>query len=121
MNFDPKSFERLKKLGRQLPKELPNPKAKNKTSSDFKRKLHPIETEQNPDQLFRELIEASTDGTIPPHLLNRLKEIEKRNESKNIEFNSHNKLPSNSSTLKTNNEQDNLYTLFSQLLLEEEL
>ncbi|MCT0201857.1 hypothetical protein KQ299_04850, partial [Synechococcus sp. CS-603] len=30
----------------------------------------------DPDQLFRELIRASPDGTVPPHLLQRLQELE---------------------------------------------
>ncbi len=76
MSFDPRSLQRLQELGRQLPQPLPDPepKATNRT----KRPLHKVETEEDPDALFRELMEASADGTVPEHLLHRLKELEQR-------------------------------------------
>jgi hypothetical protein len=39
---------------------------------------HAVETEDNPEQLFRELMSASADGTVPPHLLDRLRQLEKQ-------------------------------------------
>ncbi|WP_369795456.1 hypothetical protein [Synechococcus sp. GFB01] len=39
---------------------------------------HRVETEEDPEQLFRELMQASPDGTVPPHLLDRLRQLEKR-------------------------------------------
>ena len=74
MSFDPRSLQRLQELGRQLPKPLPEPEPKTKT----KRPLHKVETEEEPEALFRELMEASADGTVPDHLLHRLKELEQR-------------------------------------------
>ena len=74
MSFDPRSLQRLQELGRQLPKPLPEPEPKTKT----KRPLHKVETEEDPEALFRELMEASADGTVPDHLLHRLKELEQR-------------------------------------------
>ncbi|NQV11223.1 MAG: hypothetical protein HQ527_08685 [Cyanobacteria bacterium] len=76
MSFDSRSLERLQQLGRQLPQPLPPPPVKAKPAGRAAARLHPIESEQDPDQLFRELIQASPDGTVPPHLLQRLQELE---------------------------------------------
>lgn len=76
MSFDPRSLQRLQELGRQLPQPLPDPEPKAKAKA--KRPLHKIETEEEPESLFRELMEASADGTVPEHLLHRLKELEHR-------------------------------------------
>ncbi len=75
MSFDARSRERLEALGRQLPKPLPLPEpARSETRSDAPR--HAVELEQDPEQLFRELMAASADGSVPPHLLERLRELE---------------------------------------------
>ena len=37
---------------------------------------HALEREEDPAKLFRALITASADGSVPPHLLDRLREIE---------------------------------------------
>lgn len=37
---------------------------------------HRLERERDPAELFRALITASPDGTVPPHLLDRLRELE---------------------------------------------
>ncbi|MEB3317486.1 MAG: hypothetical protein VKO39_05030 [Cyanobacteriota bacterium] len=37
---------------------------------------HRLEREQDPAALFRALISASPDGTVPPHLLDRMRELE---------------------------------------------
>jgi hypothetical protein len=71
MSLDPRSRERLEALGRQLPKPLPAPQPKPSSSAA----RHPVETEQDPERLFRELMAASPDGTVPPHLLERLKDL----------------------------------------------
>ena len=76
MSFDPRSLQRLQELGRQLPQPLPDPEPKAKTKA--KRPLHKVETEEEPEALFRELMAASADGTVPEHLLLRLKELENR-------------------------------------------
>ena len=75
MSFDPRSLERLRELGRQLPERLPQPEqppAPPKASQV----RHRVETEKNPEELFRELMKASQDGTVPEHLMDRLKQLE---------------------------------------------
>ncbi len=114
MTFDSHSIDRLKELGRKLPKEI------SKSQTDELRNLkktenqkrHPVEVETNPEQLFRELMEISQDGNVPPHLLERLKKIES-NKAK-IEINK------NSQKLSIN-DSDSLYTEFKQFLLEDDI
>lgn len=74
MSFDPRSLERLRELGRSLPQPLPKPAAPPPPKASEQR--HKVETETNPEALFRELMQASPDGTVPPHLMARLKELE---------------------------------------------
>ena len=74
MSFDARSLDRLRELGRTLPKPLPKPEAPPAPKASEQR--HKVETETNPEALFRELMQASPDGTVPPHLMARLKELE---------------------------------------------
>ena len=94
MSFDARSLERLRELGRQLPQKLedPHPASGNgpETSRQANRqnrpgqnrpdqssqapKRHRVETEQDPEALFRELMSVSEDGTVPEHLMARLTE-----------------------------------------------
>ena len=120
MTFDSHSLERLKELGRKLPKEISKPQSnefKNQKETK-KQKLHPVETENNPEQLFRELMEISPDGNVPPHLLERLKKLESNNvkNSSNID-------PSINENSKDLSVEDslNLYTQFQQFLLENDI
>ncbi|MFN5162965.1 MAG: hypothetical protein ACK5IA_14000 [Cyanobacteriota bacterium] len=78
MSFDARSRERLEALGRQLPRKLPVPSAEPAAAAGAKEqaRLHRVETEQNPEQLFRELMAASPDGSVPPHLMDRLRQLE---------------------------------------------
>ena len=96
MSFDARSLERLRELGRQLPQKLedPHPASGNgpETSRQANRqnrpgqnrpdqssqapKRHRVETEQDPEALFRELMSVSEDGTVPEHLMARLKQLE---------------------------------------------
>lgn len=99
MTFDARSKERLEALGRTLPKKLPLPvreapaspaaprAAGQRSGGDAARpggarlskpqaQRHALEQEQDPAKLFRALISASADGSVPPHLLDRLREIE---------------------------------------------
>lgn len=79
MSFDPRSRERLEALGRSLPQKLPAPQPPNPVVESSPRAgRHRLETEQDPDALFHELITASTDGSVPSHLLDRLRELEAR-------------------------------------------
>ena len=81
MSFDARSLERLQELGRSLPKPLPKPE----TSVEPKQassKRHRVETETDPQALFGELMKASQDGTVPPHLMDRLRQTEADQERK---------------------------------------
>ena len=114
MTFDSHSLERLKELGRKLPKELSKPQ-----SNELKnQKLHPVETETNPEQLFRELMEISPDGNVPPHLLERLKNLESNNVK--ISSNSDPQINENSKDISAEDAL-NLYTQFQQFLLEDDI
>ena len=121
MTLDSHSLELLKELGRKLPKEIT--KTQPIESKDLKEtkinKLHPVEIETNPEQLFRELMEISPDGTVPTHLLERLKKLESDN-IKKISSNADPILKENSDELSTN-EALKLYTQFKQFLLEDDI
>ena len=81
MSFDARSLERLQELGRSLPKPLPKPE----TTVETKRasaKRHRVEIETDPQALFGELMKASQDGTVPPHLMDRLRQAEADQERK---------------------------------------
>ena len=120
MTFDSHSLERLKELGRKLPKEISKPKSNELKNLKVttNQKLHPVEIETNPEQLFRELMEISPDGNVPPHLLERLKKLE----SNNVNFSS-NSDPLINENLKDILAEDslNLYTQFQQFLLEDDI
>ncbi len=120
MTFDSHSLERLKQLGRKLPKEISKPESNElKSQKEAKnQKLHPVEIETNPEQLFRELMEISPDGNVPPHLLEKLKELEsnRAKESSNTD-----PLTNENSKEFSFNESQNLYTQFAQFLLEDDL
>lgn len=77
MAFDPRSRQRLEELGRRLPTALPSPDPVD-TAQTPSSKRHRIETETDPQQLFGELMRASPDGTVPPHLLDRLRQLEQQ-------------------------------------------
>ena len=119
MTFDDHSLERLKELGRKLPKEISKPQSnelKNQKETK-KQKLHPVEIETNPEQLFRELMEISPDGNVPPHLLERLKKLE----SNNIKIFSNADLINENSKDLSIEDSLNLYTQFQQFLLEDDI
>ena len=120
MTFDSHSLERLKELGRKLPKQISKPQSnelKNQKETN-KQKLHPVEIETNPEQLFRELMEISPDGNVPPHLLERLKKIESNNVK--ISSNSDPQINENSKDLSAGDAL-NLYTQFQKFLLEDDI
>jgi hypothetical protein len=78
MPLDPRSRERLEALGRTLPQPLPVPEPARPGRAAADAPRHAVETEEDPEQLFRELMAASTDGSVPPHLLDRLRQLEKQ-------------------------------------------
>ncbi|MFM1811402.1 MAG: hypothetical protein RLZZ336_340 [Cyanobacteriota bacterium] len=129
MAWDARSRERLEQLGRQLPQPLPQPEAgatRAKAASGGVGKSHRVETETDPKALFRELMQASPDGHVPPHLLQRLRELE--HAPPEISHPS----PSTPSTkaaisaktgmarMAQSRQQDPLYVSFEQMLLEDE-
>ena len=119
MTFDSHSLERLKELGRKLPKEISNSQPIEPTvlKGKKKQKLHPVEIENNPEKLFKELIDISPDGNVPPHLLERLKTLE----SNNVRGSSNRNPDTNNKSQKLSiNESLNLYTQFKQFLLEDD-
>ena len=120
MTFDSHSLERLKELGRKLPKEISISKQnESKTPKETKKpKLHPVEVETNPEKLFQKLMEISPDGNVPPHLLERLKELES-NRRQITSTNSQN-VKKNSQDLSSLDSQG-LYTQFKQFLLEDDI
>lgn len=86
MSLDPRSRERLEALGRRLPQKLPSPGASPAEEAATAAPAappagtgaarHALETEDNPESLFRALMQASPDGSVPPHLLERLRQLE---------------------------------------------
>ena len=75
MSFDARSLERLQQLGRSLPKPLPKPESAD-AAAPANQKRHRVETKTDPQALFRELMQVSPDGSVPPHLLDRLRQAE---------------------------------------------
>jgi hypothetical protein len=79
MSFDARSRERLQALGRSLPQKLPPPAPRPSAAAEPSpeaRPRHRVESEQDPVALFHALMEASPDGSVPPHLLERLRSLE---------------------------------------------
>ena len=137
MSFDPRSLERLKQLGRTLPQALPAPEAKPAPTPKASERRHKVETERNPEQLFRELMQVSPDGTVPEHLLQRLKEAEQRSKperrpppaasSSPLPAPTAGQRPTKGKTTRAQrppvapgSEEESLYVAFGQLLLEDE-
>ena len=143
MSFDPRSLERLRQLGRQLPEPIPAPEADTQRSAKTSRPRHRVETEQDPQALFHELMQVSQDGTVPEHLMARLRDAEERVDSERRQkLNAPSPLTQDSlasqtvvptrSTGKGKNtrpqrrdvvpgsEEDSLYVAFGQMFLEEQ-
>ncbi len=120
MTFDSRSLDRLKELGRKLPKKVSNSQPiKSEVSKETKKiqKLHQVEIETNPEKLFQELMEISPDGNVPPHLIERLKQLE----SNKIKISSDAAAVINENSKELSiNESLSLYTQFEQFLLEDE-
>ena len=120
MTFDSHSLERLKDLGRKLPKEISKPQSNELKNQQKTKKLaaHPVEVETNPEKLFRELMKISPDGSVPPHLLERLKKLESNNLKTPSKLN-----PSINENSKDISSEDSLslYTQFQQFLLEDDI
>jgi len=146
MSFAPRSLERLRQLGRTLPQRLPPPEppaaAAAPTGAEGKR--HRLETETDPEALFHELMRTSPDGSAPPHLLERLRELEARRRRSDATDPGAATAPTRAGEgqqatgngsgrtrrsgpgargagqLQRGREQNELYTAFEQLLLEDD-
>jgi hypothetical protein len=126
MSFDAHSRERLEALGRTLPSKLPLPTpAEAAPPPRAVDRRHRVETEQDPGLLFHELMDASRDGTVPPHLMDRLKGLEQEARpapsapaaglDSRRRAGRGGRAPDSDAQLR-----DELYTAFTQLLLEDE-
>ena len=136
MSFDKKNLELLKTLGRTLPQKIPQESINTEIQEDNKNKKNKsIKKDKDLETFFRELIEKSPDGNIPKHLLSDLKEMEKEkeeiikseietsnksNESKSYAINKNFQQRSYNNRTKKKPEEQNLYSSFERLLLEEE-
>jgi len=129
MSFDARSRDRLQALGRSLPQPLPKPEQPQQSQTKASDRRHKVELEQNPEALFRELMQVSPDGTVPPHLMERLRELESRRQSATPApapsiAASPTKLRGRNTAGRANRrtaaEFGDLYTAFQQLLLEDE-
>lgn len=140
MSFDSHSLERLRELGRQLPKPLPCPDVNISENPPANKRRHRVETEDDPQALFKELMQVSPDGNVPPHLMARLREIEAKQENqvRNVLISKQSNEIAQSNNTPTNNagknkttlpkrtrltpgsEEESLYIAFGQLLLEDE-
>ena len=138
MSFDPRSLERLRELGRQLPARLPEPEQP-PAAPKASQARHRVETEKNPEELFRELMKASQDGTVPEHLMARLKQLESQRKPTDqaASLSGSNAVqdltaptrsqpgpgkntPPKRPKVDPGSEEESLYVAFGQLLLEDE-
>ena len=139
MSFDPRSLERLKELGRSLPEPIAPPQQPTDRPLKATEKRHRIETEENPERLFQELMKASSDGTVPEHLMARLKDAERHIATQNKMKANAQTLPSSQTlsrqplrggqgkttrptrpNVAAGSEEESLYVAFGQLLLEDD-
>lgn len=141
MSFDARSRERLEALGRQLPSKLPAPPPPTPAAGDAAPgsravdRRHPVETEQDPEKLFRGLMDVSADGSVPPHLLERLRQLEapSAKDPTDGDLNGGDQRPANAGRRRTQaprgggsprpaagDPELDLYTAFQQLLLEDD-
>ena len=127
MSFDAHSRERLEALGRTLPQPLPQPQPAAGSSPRATEKRHRVEVEENPEALFRELMEVSPDGSVPPHPIERLKQLEARRQpAAQVPVKGAAQTPVQPSPSRggprrgPGPDHGDLYTAFQQLLLEDE-
>ncbi|MEB3301507.1 MAG: hypothetical protein VKN56_06005 [Cyanobacteriota bacterium] len=141
MSLDARSKQRLEALGRTLPKKIEVPASPTEAPNaapirggararSGEAGRHRLEREEDPAALFRALMTASPDGRVPPHLLDRLRELEgsrrpaPAGESPTAapargSTNSSPKGANRRADRRASDDQD-LYTAFAQLLLEDE-
>lgn len=130
MALDERSRRQLEELGRRLPQPLPTPEPLQAAIEPMAPTgRHRVETETDPELLFRELMQASPDGSVPPHLLDRLRQLEQRRpgnspgrkqppappEGSNGGVTRNRRAPR-----RTGDSQDPRYVEFEQMLLEDD-
>ena len=125
MVLDSENIKRLQEIGRELPKKIEIPDKSLNKKPISKNTKHKIETENNPEILFHSLMEASPDGSVPSHLVNRLKQLEINQkdikvDQDSVSSNSSQKNKSTKQSVNSSKQEDNLYLTFKNLLLEEE-
>ena len=127
MGFDPRSRQRLEELGRRLPTPLPQPEPLPQREPGPKGGgRHAIETETDPERLFQQLMQASADGTVPPHLLERLRQAEAQRSNRTASTALERNNPDVSRKRQAGAQsrraqgQDPQYVVFEQMLLEDE-
>lgn len=135
MSFDARSKERLEALGRTLPQKLPLPGSTPPPSGGKPAEAprHSLEKEEDPAELFRVLMQTSPDGTVPPHLLERLRELESSKATPGIGQRSDTAGPQGARTKpqtgrsnqprrakRVGKEEQDLYSAFAQLLLDDD-
>ncbi len=125
MSFDAHSLERLRELGRRLPERLPPPEPRPAPPPKATERRHRVETEQNPEELFRELMRVSPDGTVPPHLMERLRQLEgertqRRNPAAQAPGSTRQGTGRRGQRERDTGEGVDLYVAFQQMLLEDE-
>jgi len=128
MSFNSNSLKRLRDLEQKLSKECSDNENQKQNKNQSSAKLHPIETEKNPELLFHELIKASEDGNIPQHLINRLQEIETRNYNQVYNYKQNplknkskgRQAKQNKKELSNQKQKDLLYAEFNRLILEDD-
>ena len=92
MSFNSKNLEKLKAYGKTLSSSSTRSKGSSNKAKNTNTKLHPIETEEDPKELFKELMKASPNGEVPLHFIKRLRELEGKqtitsNNSKQVDIN----------------------------------
>ena len=79
-----------------------------------------METEEDPEELFRQLMQVSPDGTVPEHLMARLRQLEVQRKREPIEPGSNLPNRKKAANKVASNQDDSLYSEFEQMLLEED-
>ena len=122
MTFDSQSIKRLNDLKGQLAKEGKKQKENLLNAPSHKGNLHEVEIQTNPEKLFHSLMEISPDGSVPPHLIERLRQTESDTVlNEKINFRKSSSEESNSLSPKKQTSVDSLYLSFQNLLLEDEI
>jgi len=122
-----------------LPEPIAPPQQNTDRPVKATEKRHRIETEDNPERLFQELMKVSSNGTIPEHLMARLKDAERHVATQNKAKAKAQTLPSYQTlsrqplrggqgkttrpsrpNVAAGSEEESLYVAFGQLLLEDD-